>query len=215
MDYLAPGGDIREDWRSINQLEAQRRALATDLAIAQDQINNLRVSSARGPIHPFKIYQLPWNLRTGTPAASDWRKVRVRAGRVLETDASGTDGASNPDAQLFPATGAAGCTEITVPADTAAFWFWLEIGSSAGSTTAIVRYHTNPIASSFDGGGVPAQAWTSSSPWTDYPHIDASHVPIGVVDSNSRKTDFLLLIRQFVRTDLVSSVASGEECPYG
>jgi hypothetical protein len=209
MEFLRPGEDSRKNWRAINALEDSRRRHAVLLGVTEDDYGRVRLTPRGAVMHPFKIYQMPLSLRTSVDA-NTWRKFRVRAGRVLESDATGTDGESWPDGQLFPSAG----QEVTVPATTAQFWFWLEIGSSGGTTTAVVRWHSDPTATSYDGGeDTTAADWTSTNAWTGFPVIDAEHVPIGWVDTNTKASEKVALVRQLLRADLIGG--TGEECPYG
>lgn len=198
MDLIKPGEDSRKNWRSINQLELSRRFHAQLLGISStieaDAENTPIAQQWSSRLHPFKIYQLPWHLRTGEPTAADWRKIRVRAGRVLESDATGTDGHDvDPDSEEFPTA-----SDITVPEDEAEFWVWLEIDTVEDTTTAVVRYGTDPTAEAYGD-------WTTEKPWTDFPKLDGSHVPIAKIDSATNADNKTLLVRQYLRTDIISA----------
>ena len=164
-------------------------------------------------LHPFKIYQPPWEFVEGTVWATFWRTFRVRAGRVMETDATGTDAATDavpnadPDALYYPT----GSVDIIIPAATAKFWFWLEIDTSGSATTAVVRYGPDPTVSSYTDGVNPA--WSSSNEWDASPVPDADHVPIGWVDTNTNAAELRAVVRQLLRADVVQ-VGSGGLCPY-
>lgn len=212
-----PGQRSGKNWVAIAQMAQRTGGLAQQMATLERQLVAKMVPGpGPSPMHPFKIHRLPRALRVAdADPAVDWRRVRVRAGRVLEADATGTDGYNeDPDAEIYVLD----ADEITVPADTAAFYFWLEIGSGGGGTTAVVRWHTDPTADSYDGGEDElVAAWGPTSvPWTTFPVMDAAHVLIGKVDTNTQKAIRYPIIRQYVRSDLVGiGAAGGVECPYG
>jgi hypothetical protein len=124
-------------------------------------------------------------------SADDWRKFRVRAGRVFENEATGTDGADeNPDAETYPTM-----TDIEVPDLALEYWFWLEV-SDAG---AVVRHAEDPTVSD------PVD---NPNPWTTFPTLDGEHIPIGFVDTDTYSTEKRAVVRQLLRTDVIS--AGGE-----
>lgn len=128
-------------------------------------------------LFPFAIYQLPSVLRAA-PAANDWLKFRVRAGKYLGVDVSGTDGANDdPDSEsLFEAD----TLDISVPSGTPSFWFWLDA--------------SNPAAPALKSGVTP-------------PTFDSSHVAIGMVDTSTNAATRQAVVRQIVRTDIISTGA--------
>jgi hypothetical protein len=169
-----------------------------DAAFARSEASQLRYRTGRADpfsaalFHPFKLYQLPPMYRDGT-SADDWLKFRVRAGRVLGTDAAGTDGQdADPDAEVY----VPGAADITLPSGAAKFWFWLEFG--AGGSGAIVRYGTDPTAASY------STAWMSINPWTVAPVPDSQHVPIGWVDTSTDTGNHNAIVRQLLREDVVT-----------
>ena len=211
----APGDDVRRNWISVAQTASALSGQANGLQALKDQVNALKYISRRlVELHPFKIYQLPSLLRVnGGDPAVDWRKFRVRAGRVLETDADGTDSDSDsrpdtdPDSEYLPLDNG---LDISVPTGTPSFWFWLEIGQDEDSTTtAIVRYGPNPSADSYTDSGNPDNSWDTDNPWTNFPKPDSGHVPIGWVDTATNASSYTPIIRQYLRTDLVFI---GSEC---
>ena len=162
-------------------------------------------------LHPFRIYTLPDVLRAEPDPETDWRKFIVRAGRVMETDAEGTDGYDDdPDSEFIPDT-AEEYAEITVPEGEEEYWFWLEIDTSATPTTAVVRYGPTPTAST----GPGTSSWTSTNPWTSAPVPDSDHIPIGKVDTSIESDTHTAVIRQYLRADIVTVGGGDNECPAG
>jgi hypothetical protein len=194
------------DYRRLNQAVAEA-------AFVRNETGQLRYGTGRpapfkeAEFHPFKLYQLPQMYRDGTDPQTDWRRWRVRAGRVMEVNAIGTDGLNdNPDQETYPLQGvdSPALADYLVPANVAQFWFWVEIGQDeSGARTAVVRYHTDPTQASYDGGEFAAQAWgPSDNPWSSFPKPDAQHVPIGWVDTSSQGGDLTAVVRQLLRTDV-------------
>lgn len=194
------------DWQRIND----HGATAAD---ARNHASQLHYREARPRdaipefLHPFKIYQPPWELVDGVDWSTFWRTFRIRAGRVMESDATGTDAATDsvpngdPDALYYPS----GTVDIRVPAATAIFWFWLEISvDGGGNTSAVVRYGIDPTADHYTpGGGDPTPGWTSTNPWAAVPISDDAHVPIGTVDTNTHANELRAAVRQLLRSDWI------------
>ncbi len=197
----ARGAAVRNNWVSINQLAAGLLGQSAALQSVRGQFEALKlIARYLDSLHPFKIYQLPAVLRAAPDPASDWRKVLVRAGRVLETDATGTDAVnSDPDSETYPATP----SETTVSADTDDFYFWLEVDTSASPTTATVRSGT--LAEAIDGS-------SGGSAWPAAPVPDTDHIPIGVVDTQTAASDKRPIIRQLLRADIIF-FGSSSPCP--
>jgi hypothetical protein len=196
-----PGEPITRNFRAITQLASAVAGQASGLQTLKDQIAaGAQAVRPLAELHPFKIYQLPGFLRPdGENPASDWLQFRVRAGRVLESDALGTDGEFNPLANADPDSEYLPLDEsdISVPIACPQFWFWLEIGQNdSGHTEAIVRYGPEPDASSYN------DEWETENPWTGFPMPDAAHVPIGWVDTLTHASAYTPIIRQLLRTDL-------------
>lgn len=129
---------------------------------------------------PFKIYVFPSGKRASPDLANDWRKFRVRNGRVVgntitPVEPSGTDGAANPDDFTVDESD---MTDITVDAGVAKYWFWLEIDE--GSATASIEHSETPPA-----------AWTLTV------------IPIGWVDTDTYETEKRANIQQLLRTDVI------------
>ncbi len=209
------GEDARRNWISLAQTASALAGQAGGLQSLKDQVNALKyISRALIDLHPFKIYQLPSLLRAnGGDPATDWRKFRVRAGRVLETDADGTDADADPtinadpDSERVPLNN----IDISVPSGTANFWFWLEISVDEDSaTTAVVRYGPDPTVSTYTDGANPDNSWDTDNPWTNFPKPDSGHVPIGWVDTATAASSNTPIVRQYLRADLV--FLGGSEC---
>jgi hypothetical protein len=179
-------------------------------------------------MHPFKIYKLPQKFRASANVPPNpWRTFRVRSGIILTSTAtgikpSGTDQVDQPYENVFVTdkTGARlsndwnstvpNATDIEVPDNTVTYWFWIEISSDG--LTAVIRYGANPTVASYDDG--TNVAWISTNPWSDFPNLDSTHIPLGFVDTlsgHSKKTAF---VRQYWRTDILAG-AGGEPCPLG
>lgn len=189
---LKPLSSGRDDWRVINSLAGK---ISSHRSESVAHFHNLmpqlrRPEDARGDWHPFKIYQV---YSQPPDPANDWLRFRVRAGRVLESDATGTDGANaDPDAEDLQAADAS--EYITLTEGVAAFWIWLELGTaSGGATTAVVRYSATPATA---GTGNP-------NGWSSCPKPDATHIPIGWVDTLTYKSDKRCVIRQMLKADVV------------
>lgn len=191
------GGLVRKNWIAINQLAAGLLGQAGAVQALRGALESAKNIARRlDTLHPFKLYQLPSVLRETPDPATDWRKFLVRAGRVFETDATGTDAIdSDPDSEEY----AASPTEITVPEATDDYYFWIEIDTAVSPTTAIVRHGTLAQAIAGSSGG---------SPWPDAPVPDSEHIPIGTVDTDTYASDYQPKVRQLLRTDIIQ-VGSG------
>jgi hypothetical protein len=202
---LQSGQRAVRDWVAHNLLAAGHQFGDTQLQDAKSRIDGIRETmDGRDRWFPFRIYQVV----TNPPEADDWLRFRVHAGRVFESDAIGTDedlGNADPDQECLIA--AEDAVYITVPANCAKFWLWLEIGESGGTTTAVVRYGDVPSASQYPAS--PAMAlWTSSDPWTAAAKPDSTHIPIGWIDTQTDLTNKRAIIRQLRRSD-VTQVGGG------
>lgn len=130
-------------------------------------------SSAATGFFPFKIYQV------NPESSDDWRKVRVRAGRINSKvlTGSGCDGYdTNPDEYIFP-----DCDDIEVPANESEYYLWIELDG-----TEYVLNHGDPPEG-----------------WSNYPDPHKSYWPIGFVDTASRASDQVAVIRQLQRQDFM------------
>jgi hypothetical protein len=197
------------NWQVINQLNREGEAARQGLVAARYQLEGRRGQATEENLglFPFCLYQLPSNFRSVVDPTTDWRRWRVRGGRVLESEATGTDGSTDPYAEEYPAL----ATDILVPANTQKFWFWLEIGTS-GTTTAVVRYGPTPTASSYNDGVNPS--WTSTNAWTSATKPDETHIPIGWVDTQTLAANSISKPRQLLTSDVVT-VGSGSSAGGG
>lgn len=194
---LKSGESAARNWERIN-------ALGLVAADGGNHASQLRYRDRRPgsgvveALHPFKIYQPPWEFVDGIDWSTFWRTFRVRAGQVLGVDATGTDAATDavpnadPDALYYPS----GTVDVIVPAATAKFWFWLEVNGGA----AVVRYGDDPTATRYPVTGTAL--WTSTNAWTASPVPDAQHVPIGWVDTNTHADELRAVVRQLLREDV-------------
>ena len=183
-----PGDDSRRNWTSIQQMAFALKGLTSGLQELRDQVNAMKERAAfLDTLHPFKIYQLPAVLRAAPNATTDWLKFRVRAGRVLGDDATGTDANDvNPDDETYPDV-----DDITVPSGVEEYWFWLD--------GTVVKHGYDDGA-----GGDPV-----SQGWTSFPDPDATHIPIGFVDTDTLSGSYTAIIRQLLRTDVVTVGGGG------
>lgn len=185
---IQAGADSRKNWIRINEIDAQVASIEVGLRSPTGK-PDFRDQAVREQMHPFKLYRLPWRLRKNH-SEEDWRKFRVRVGRVITNSVEGgsivnegTDGADNPDILSYPDV-----DDILVPADTLEYWFWIEVDPVTGHAIA-VRHAADPAAI---GAG-----------WESFPNTDGLHFPIGFVDTSTRATDRVPIVRQLIRTDLV------------
>jgi hypothetical protein len=184
---LKPLSSSKNDWRAINRAMAGTAFDHREAAANRHNLTPLlrgRELSA-DYWHPFKLYQV---YSSPPDPDTDWLKFRVRAGRVLGTDAAGTDGKNaNPDAEELQSADTSTFTTIT--AGEAAFWFWLEIAAGAGT--------------------VHSSADPTEDGWDTCPFPDEHHIPIARVDTLTHQADKVAVIRQYLRADLTSIGTGG------
>jgi hypothetical protein len=187
---LKRGEPVAQNWRKVNELVVElERLKAQYVALLRFGRTDL------APLHPFALYNLPPHHRASPDPATDWRRVRVRAGRYLGADASGTDGEDDsPDTGQFD--GATLTDEVLIAASTAAHWFWIDVTTPSAPEVK----HADAAAS--DPDDPAGQGWTS------FPVPDANHIPIGVVDSATYATDKYCAVRQYLRADVVTKGGS-------
>lgn len=181
MIPLQKGASVKRNWRAINELAGEVSALRAGqplLAVPRD---------ARG-LHPFQIYTMPACARSAPTAdpANDWRRFRVRSGFILGTEPTGTDGAQWPDSGAFSGTYT---DEITVDAEVAEYWFWLQ---QSGDTWSVQHDDTPGLAG-----------------WDAFPTPDAENIPIGFVDTATHYATRQAVVRQLLRADVVTLGGSG------
>lgn len=198
------------NYRRINQLAAAAE-------FARNEAINLRhaTTASEGPdfddafMHPFRIYSYPSGWRASPNIAADWLKFRVHGGRYMGTIVAGTDGYDvDPSGTGYPSKTVdsdtipdeADVTDISVPSGLSVpFWFWID--SSSGP--AIKYGYTSSPAGAGAGGDPILQGWSS------FPNADASHTPIGYVDTVTQAADHFAIIRQIVRTDIIAGGGTG------
>lgn len=180
------GDDSRKLWRHNVELQRRLDTLLGEAGAGRGVAGRKRFTWVE--LHPFKIYQLPYWLRA-TPGASDWRKFRIRAGWCLGANATGTDGHdTDPDAAEIAE---ADMADITVPDETAAFWFWI----ADADTAPVVKSEATA---------------TKPTEWT------ATLIPIGFVDTDTYSAENRAVIRQLLRTDVISTGGGAQAvCPAG
>jgi len=191
MERLLSGDPVGAHWRFINR-QGHRVKFGADQTQTLQQFptaatnGRLRKLMAREPMFPFRIYQLPGQYRDTLDPSSDWLKICVRAGRVLWFDATGTDGQNDdPDSETFPVSSGVGVGEITCTSNVPKFWIWLEI--DFGAPSAVVKSGSDP----------------TTNGWTAFPMIDANHLPIGFIDTQTNLASKILVIRQLLRADVI------------
>jgi len=196
MTSSRESASVQRSWRTL--LEAQENVAAghNSQSILAGKLRTIQPSNP-SLMYPFKIYQLPWQFRTATNPATDWLKVRVRTGRILQGGieiVKGTDGAPQPDIETYndlPKT----YYDISVPANTSKYYIWVKI------STFQLYFGTSPAS-----GNIPTTSspWfvASADSWPTFPNTDSDHVLIGYCDSNTMASQHLLLVTQYVRADL-------------
>ena len=206
-DIPGPGSDSRRNWRLYP-------ALAGEQALADARQHLLRDIAARADAtpadttlgnFPFRIYQaLPWQLPAGTTPDAAWRSFLLRSGQVNwvnlnalyaptgapvgELVSEGCDGRTlDPSDDFLPPTTDAGSPilPVIIPANTAAFYFWIELVVE----TPYLTWGTNPAD--------PDNAVRNA--WAGWPVPDGIHLLIGSVNT---QTPYQPLIRQSLNHDL-------------
>lgn len=180
---LESGQDSRRTWRHNNLLLEEQNQHSIRLRALETPSNRRQLQPGLGVVtfFPFRIYVFPSGRRTTPDATTDWRKFRVRNGRVVGNttdpiEVAGTDLAANPDSDTIDE---ADVTDITVASGVAAYWFWLTIDE--GSATATLAHGTTPPAT-----------WTLTT------------IPIGYVNtSGAFATNKQADIQQLLRTDVI------------
>lgn len=180
IDKLKFGDPVSANWRKINPAIQRVEAQADQIELLSREIAKAQQNQSWHEFHPFRIYVHPQDSRT-SPASDDWRKIRVRSGIVLVSGVdytlSGVDDCDEPDSGMLATTG-----DITVPENTAQYWVWLVLTTS-GTPTATVSSGATP------------------------PSWDATHLPIGYVDTDTNAAEKYVVIRQIQRTDVIVQAA--------
>lgn len=115
MTPLTSGGDVRTDWRSINQLNAEIEELRRQLFAMQHPSGRRQIYGG-GLNLPLRIYQ-----------ASTWLKFKVTTIQFISTGVAVEP--SNAE------------TELTITSGVAEYWFALDL---TGATPLIVTSSTLP-----------------------------------------------------------------------
>jgi hypothetical protein len=213
-DRIEPNADVRGNWTKIND-SLDKHSLANRRATQLAQLANWkrkgRGNTSEG-LYPFKLYlalphQIP-TVDTGTDPDPDeaWRTFLVRAGRIEDKALEG-DGCDNydddPDSDYYP-TGVEGTddqtqqiTPIVIPADSEAYWFWVEIvydntSSTTGKWKPVLRH-----------GDDPTNNDDAENDWETFPKADGLHLPIGYVDTKT--TPGIAIVRQLMRADIIAA----------
>lgn len=195
---MKPGDDIRRSWRDVAQVAHGLSRTNAAVQAVLDQVNGARKALGLvDQMHPFRLYNLPGILRVESDPEIDWRRFRVRAGKVIfdnanGVDATGTDGQDN-DPYGWGFDNLPG-TDIEVPEDEERWWFWLDFSfSEETGWGAVVRNYSDPAAT----------AEANPSPWASFPVLDGRHIPLGYVDTKTRLDERTAIVRQYVFTDLM------------
>ena len=121
---LQIGESVTKNWARINEQDVDLQHVLAQLAQIQRENAARPVGTGFGHF-PFRIYRAPDHS-----GGSDWLSFRVRGGKVwidwVEYDATGTDGAADPDENTYPLTG-----DVAVTSGVARYWFWLDISSGS------------------------------------------------------------------------------------
>jgi len=159
---------------------------------------------------PFQIYTLSDQFR---PAGftDNWHTVRVRGGFVMtnlvatSSYVNGTDGFwnyaesnnfsnQNSSNQIVTAS-----YDITVPSSSyGPMWFWIEKTNPGPTETYNLRYSVTPTSVS---SGNP-------NPWATFPSASANYIPVGYCDAYSSASQYTLLTRQLLYSDVLLSGGS-------
>jgi hypothetical protein len=120
---LQPGGDVRSDWRTVNELCDEVEALQKLVFQLRQDAQRRQIFGA-GQENLFNIYQ-----------SSTWLKYKVTAGYLITTG--------------NPITVTNTETEITITTGVARYWFYLDVTATtaaiATSATTLTWDATNKI----------------------------------------------------------------------
>jgi hypothetical protein len=205
MDYpspdLVPGdGDIRQNWRQINEARNGGRILERHRRRADETIFERRRPALGGfGMFPFKVYLAILALGEGAmlkafpDTTTWWRIFLVRCGEVAGVPLSGNgcDGWDiDPDSDYLPQdvlndSGGA-CVPIVVPAGTTNFFLWINTATGA------------PLLKT----GLNADIMAD---WPSFPSADGSHYLISIVNTDE---PYAAYVRQYQRTDIIPAASS-------
>lgn len=194
---IESGTPMDQNWRTINQTLQELADQARRLKALEAELARIQGGAvAPGLMHPFKIYRLP-RIYQDAGDEDAWHTVRVRAGRYLDADVSGTDGYDeDPDEMHYPLDVVPDLVDIVVPLATEKYYFWIELAvDGVPNDPPLIRHGLDPAANGWDG----------------WPTLDADHVLIGWVDTTTFADTHRLRVRQLLRADVLMA---GEECDY-
>ena len=208
MTSSRESASVQRSWRTL--LEAQENVAAghNSQSILAGKLRTIQPSNP-SLMYPFKIYQLPWQFRTATNPATDWLKVRVRSGNLMQqgvgliAPVSGTDGAPNPEIETYNDTPLT-YGDIPVTSNTSNFYIWVNYGAS----TANIYFGTSASGANIVTTSAP---WymAMADTWPTFPVPDSSHIPIAKIDSMTHANKKQLLITQFIQTDIFINGGGG------
>ena len=196
-DVSTRESDVPKDlWKDVRALNIRVSELTKIISVQSQIISAIRRGqSSLSGLHPFKIYRLPSQYRDGgpTPDGLDWRRIRVRTGRVFVNDlqlVAGTDAVTQPEIETFLDNPMA--ADILVPEMDDSFYIWVRFDDSG----AQLYYGDDPGS-------------TADPDFDSFPNNDSKHIIIGIVDSQSLAASQQLNITQLVRADIYGTGAGG------
>lgn len=180
------GGLVEKNWTYIKAAIDRQAEMAAQMDNLRQEVVALRrmVKSGLFDMFPFRIYQLPFFLRA-SPDDDDWLKFRVRGGRVGDLEVDDTDGETIPDLDTYP-----DMTDIVVDTGVDAHYFWIELSDPSDVKTATLKNGEDP----------------NSAGWDDFPDTDGRFILIGYVDTATRESEKIAIIRQLLRTDILKGI---------
>lgn len=127
---LQMGESVTKNWTRINEQDVDLQQVLAQLAQLRRDLGTKFPTRKTFGHFPFRIYRLPDHYRSSPDPDTDWLKFRVRGGKVwidwVEYDATGTDGAADPDDDTILDAG-----DVAVTSGVARYWFWLDISSGS------------------------------------------------------------------------------------
>ncbi len=213
MNPLKSGQSVRTQWNAVNDNYAYAQFRGHEMISTRERqeaaARNRGLDDTCSLFAPFKIYSFPSVWRAVPAITTDWLKFRIYLGCYNNVVVSGCDrtdatpGTTNyvpdgPDSQVFPSESGTDFTgtEYTLPAGIAQSYFWID--ATSASAPAIKWGYAGSVTSGL--GGTPA-----SQGWTTFPAPDATHIPIGWVDTQTDAATYWAHTRQLLRHDNPSS----------
>ncbi len=192
------GGQL---WKKVGRGVNQNAELTKAVKQVNRKLSQLQhLGGLDGKMHPFKIYQMPSEMRaTALPDGEAWRTFRVRGGSLFIDVASGTfldessnsDGIDQPYYDVFSSR--ADGTKVdqstvfeVVCAESTKTYFWIEIVPS-----------DVPVSGNILSGEDP-----TTNGWASWPEFDCAHILIGWVDTLSQIDQRLAVVRQVLTEDV-------------